>query len=224
MIYYMFIFGVILPTLLTVAIFITFVICWVKFNMKERLLQKRRKYFKFYYYPQKQTNSIQHNFGKQENIKNDNEKKSIIIHDENQNYFQKDDELLFQTNSKQTVFGENDFSKTAVNRFQEVTVEVNSKDLIQQTFHFSDTEECCSLHSKILSSITSGDSNILQSSNSMTSNNSSNCDCNYMRFIPIGQAKNRTNNSEPISKHESVIKNIKAVESQLHGTSNSAAV
>lgn len=43
----MFIFGVVIPTIVTVVFFVVFLVCWFKFNMRERIIKTRffKKYF-----------------------------------------------------------------------------------------------------------------------------------------------------------------------------------
>ena len=43
MIHHMFVFGVVIPTVVTIALFLGFLLCWFKFNMRERLFRKKRK-------------------------------------------------------------------------------------------------------------------------------------------------------------------------------------
>ena len=42
MIRHMFVFGVIIPTLITILVFIGFLICWFKFNLKDRLFKSKK--------------------------------------------------------------------------------------------------------------------------------------------------------------------------------------
>ena len=46
MIRHMFVFGVLLPTLVTVFLFVAFLLCWFKFNMRERFFKKRKLFSK----------------------------------------------------------------------------------------------------------------------------------------------------------------------------------
>ena len=46
MIHHVFVFGVLIPTLITISVFIAFLICWFKFNMKDRFFKKQLKHQK----------------------------------------------------------------------------------------------------------------------------------------------------------------------------------
>lgn len=46
MIKHMFVFGVIIPTAITIFLFISFLVCWFKFNMRERLFAKKKFFSK----------------------------------------------------------------------------------------------------------------------------------------------------------------------------------
>lgn len=74
MIRHVFVFGVVVPTVITVVFFVGFLVCWFKFNMRERLLNarifKRKQQLKQVVYPQQHklpdaSDACQHTWGEQ---------------------------------------------------------------------------------------------------------------------------------------------------------------
>ena len=47
MIHHIFVFGVVVPTVITVLLFLGFLLCWFKLNLSERLFHKQHRHRKF---------------------------------------------------------------------------------------------------------------------------------------------------------------------------------